>query len=157
MMRIIWKPSYLINLKLRNNLYTIAQLEGNFVVGFFDIFNAHSMWKNINLNTIHQLFRVFVAKISIQTLAEGRIKDPTVIPSTIPKESYWINPYVASIDGEHYKGNKNSFPFLGGSLIRTHSATVMSAFDADVIKHDLSPEIGKEIIEKIRTGQYVGT
>lgn len=42
-------------------------------------------------------------------------------------ESYWINPYVAYIDGEHYKGNKNSFPFFGGSLIRTHSATVMSA------------------------------
>lgn len=34
MMRIIWKPEYLINLKLRNDLYTIAQLEGNFVVHF---------------------------------------------------------------------------------------------------------------------------
>ncbi|HAU3362243.1 TPA: hypothetical protein JDL67_005147 [Salmonella enterica subsp. salamae] len=148
MMRIIWKPGYMINLKLRNDLYTIAQLEGNFVVRFFDIFNAHGMWKNINLNTISQLFRVFVANISIRTLAEGRIKDPTVIPSTIPMEPYWINPYVAYIDGEHYKGNENSFPFLGGSLIRTHSATVMSAFDSDVIKHDLSPEIDKEIIEK---------
>lgn len=26
-MRIIWEPGYLINLKLQNNLYTIAQLE----------------------------------------------------------------------------------------------------------------------------------
>lgn len=43
---------------------------------------------------------------------------------------------------------KNSFLFLGGSLIRTHSITVMSAFDAHVIKHDSSPEIDKEIIEK---------
>ncbi|WP_256860834.1 hypothetical protein [Salmonella bongori] len=127
MMRIIWKPGYLINLKLRNDLYTVAQLEGNFVVRFFDTFNAHGMWKNIDLNATPQLFRVFVAKISIRTLAEVRIKDPTVIPSTIPMESYCINPYVAYIDGEHYKGNKNSFLFLGGSLIRTHSATVMSA------------------------------
>lgn len=45
-MRIIWKPGYMINLKLRNDLYTIAQLEGNFVVRFFDVFNAHGMWKN---------------------------------------------------------------------------------------------------------------
>ncbi len=63
-------------------------------------------------------------------------------------ESYWINPYVVYIDGEHYKGNENSFPFLGGRLIRTHSATVMSAFNSDVIKHDLIPEVDKEIIEK---------
>ncbi|WP_257709816.1 hypothetical protein [Salmonella bongori] len=105
----------------------VAQLDGNFVVRFFDIFNAHGMWKNIVLNATPQLFIVFVAKISIRTLAEGRIKDPTVIPGTIPMESYLINPYVAYIDGEHYKGNKNSFPFFGGSLIRTHSATVMSA------------------------------
>lgn len=38
------------------------------------------MWKKIVLNTTPQLFRAFVAKISILTLAEKTIKDPTVIP-----------------------------------------------------------------------------
>ncbi|EGE4661013.1 hypothetical protein SBON0708_004234 [Salmonella bongori serovar 48:i:- str. 94-0708] len=111
MMRIIWKPGYLINLKLRNDLYTIAQLEGNFVVRFFDIFNAHGIWKDIALNTTSQLSSVFVAKISIRTLAErrfGLLSSATIVENARQSQtdSYGrkVNPESDKLTNEHKTG-----------------------------------------------------
>ncbi|WP_253912710.1 hypothetical protein [Salmonella bongori] len=89
----------------------VAQLEGNFVVRFFDIFNAHGIWKDIVLNTTSQLSRVFVAKISIRTLAErrfGLLSSATIVENARQSQtdSYGrkVNPESDKLTNEHKTG-----------------------------------------------------
>ncbi|MGK9172618.1 hypothetical protein KXR87_05240 [Yokenella regensburgei] len=147
MARIVWKPGHLVSFKLRDDLYTIAQMESGSIMRFFDVKNKNGEWKNINLNNSKQLFRVFVGRVVNKNLAFKKIKDETVIPSQKILDEYWIHPYTLLIDGDHYKGDSSSFSFLGGKLISLNWSNNMSITNATVIKHDLSTVNDKSIIE----------
>lgn len=148
MTRIVWKAGNLVSLKLRDDLYTIGQMESGAIMRFFDIKNHNGEWEYINLNNVRQLFRVFVGRAVTQKLAVKRIKNKTITPCQKSLDDYWIHPYTLLIDGEHYKGNGTSFAFLGGKLISLNWVNNMSITEAVVIKHDLSPVDDKELIEK---------
>lgn len=145
MARIVWKAKNLVSLKLRDDLYTIAQMEDDSILRCFDIFNTNGVWHEINLNNIKQIFRVYVGRVVNQKLAVCRIKDPTVIPSNQLLKLYWIKPYTR-LDA-NYPGSEFSFSFLGGRLVRINEK-MFSIEEIETIQHDLSPVKNKEIIEK---------
>lgn len=146
MTRIVWGPGKLVNLKLRNDLYTIGQMEEHSIMRFFDIYNHDGIWGNINLNDIKELFRVFVVRQVNRELGVGTINKTSVIASQKPLDPYWII-FYNRLDYGHYKGNADSFPFLGGKLICTRNVEEAPTH-AKVIKHDLSVVKDKAIIEK---------
>lgn len=116
--RIVWKVDDLVNIKLRDDLYTIGQMLTSPTMRFYDIFNNYGVWENIDLNNVKPLFSVFVGRVINKYLIQNKIKSSTVIASSKPYEPYWIAPY-SIMDNGHYKGTKNSFPFFGGKNCRS--------------------------------------
>lgn len=76
MVRIVWKAKNLVTLKLRDDLYTIAQMEDGSIMRCFNIFNDNGAWHDLDLNNIRQLFRVYVGRVVNQKLAVCRITEP---------------------------------------------------------------------------------
>ncbi|MTD29416.1 hypothetical protein [Erwinia sorbitola] len=145
--RIIWKDGDLVNIKLRDGLYTIGQMLTSPAMRFYNISSVDGVWDNIDLNKVKPLFRVFVGRVINKYLIQGKIKSPTVIASSKPYESYWISPY-SIIDGAHYKGTRNDFPFLGGKIIDLGPDGNVSVTQAPVIKEGLTLPQDREIIEQ---------
>ena len=115
--RIIWKAGDLVNIKLRDDLYTIGQMLTSPAMRFYDICNHDGVWGDIDLNKINPIFRVFVGNVINKYLVTEKIKQGSVTPSHQPYEPYWIKSYTLIMDGDHYKGDRFSFPFLGGKII----------------------------------------
>lgn len=145
--RIIWKVGDLVNIKLRDDLYTIGQMLTSPAMRFYDISNSDGVWKNINLNDVTPLFRVFVGNVINKYLIAEKIKEKSVIASNKPYEPYWIHPY-SSMDGDHYPGTKDSFLFMGGKIIDLSPDGNISVTRAPVIKEDLTLPNDRELIEQ---------
>ncbi|EMR3754056.1 TPA: hypothetical protein KEW36_002204 [Proteus mirabilis] len=145
--RIVWKVGDLVNIKLRDDLYTIGQMLTSPAMRFYDISNTDGVWKNIDLNEVTPLFRVFVGNVINKYLITEKIKEKSVIASNKPYEPYWIKPYNI-MDFEHYQGDRFSFPFLGGKIIDLSPDGNISVTRAPVIKEDLTLPKDRELIEQ---------
>jgi len=106
--RVVWRAGDLLSIKLRDNLFTIAQMQGSPVMRFFDIFNATGVWKDIDLNTTPILFRVLVGRVINKHLIQEKIKTQSVIPCSIPDEPLWIDVYTVMDEG-HYARVRTGF------------------------------------------------
>ncbi|ECA8972392.1 hypothetical protein ETB55_19030 [Salmonella enterica subsp. enterica serovar Omuna] len=146
--RIVWKVGDLVNIKLRDDLYTIGQMLTSPAMQFYDVSNDDGIWKNVDLNKTRPLFRVFVGNIINKYLVTEKISNKAVTPGVIPYEPYWIKSYTLTMDGEHYKGDRFSFPFLGGKIIDLGPDGNVSTTRAPVIKEDLTLPQDRELIEK---------
>jgi len=138
--RFVWKIGDLVNIKLRDDLFTISQMMISPTMRFYDIFNQDGEWRNIDLNKCPVLFRVFVVTRPIlKFLATHKIREKTVIPGNMPYEPYWINPY-SNFDG--------GFAWRGGKLIDLGPDGNIGYTLAPVIKSDLVLPEDRELIEK---------
>ncbi|ETS29881.1 hypothetical protein BB987_17160 [Photorhabdus temperata] len=145
--RIVWKSGDLINIKLRDNLYTIGQMLTSPAMRFYNTHNMDGIWRNVDLNDTTPLFCVFVGNTINKYLVQGKIKDKSVIPSNEPYEPYWIKPY-SSMDVGSYLGKKGDFLFMGGKLIDLGPDGNISVTQAPILKEDLSLPEDRELIEK---------
>ncbi|MET3118844.1 hypothetical protein AAKU64_003079 [Undibacterium sp. GrIS 1.8] len=108
-MRAFWKKDGVVCLKLKENLYTLAQMvDESAYMRFYAISNHEDVWGKIDLNTVAPLFCVSVGNALIQHLGVRRVPDKEVIPSHAPFERYFIKPNI------NYEG---PFVYLGGKLI----------------------------------------
>lgn len=144
--RVVWKKNDLVNIQLRDDLYTIGQMLASSAMRFYDISNTDGIWNDVDLNNVKPLFTVFVGRIINKYLIHSKIKSPTVIPSSEPYERYWIQPYTI-MDGDHYKGDF-SFVFLGGKLIDNGANGEKGITNAPIIKEDLTLPEDRDLIEK---------
>ena len=144
--RVVWKKNDLVNIQLRDDLYTIGQMLSSPSMRFYDISNTDGMWSDIDLNNVRPLFTVNVGNVINKYLIQGKIKSPTVIPSSEPYVRYRIQPYTI-MDGDHYKGDF-SFVFLGGELIDVGANGEKSVTHAPIIKEDLTLPEDRDLIEK---------
>ena len=144
--RVVWKKNDLVNIQLRDDLYTIGQMLVSPAMRFYDISNTDGIWNDIDLNNVKPLFRVYVGNVINKYLIHSKIKSPTVIPSSEPYERYWIQPYTA-IDDDHFKGDINSV-FSGGKLIDVGANGEKSVTHAPIIKEDLTLPEDRNLIEK---------
>ncbi|NUF78267.1 hypothetical protein GY065_04910 [Snodgrassella sp. ESL0323] len=149
--RVVWKKNDLVNIQLRDDLYTIGQMLASSAMRFYDISNTDGIWNDVDLNNVKPLFTVFVGRIINKYLIHSKIKSPTVIPSSEPYERYWIQPYTI-MDGDHYNGDHYkgdfSFVFLGGKLIDNGANGEKGITNAPIIKEDLTLPEDRDLIEK---------
>ncbi|MDR0746516.1 MAG: hypothetical protein LBE89_01345 [Helicobacteraceae bacterium] len=146
---IIWKSGDLLNIRLRDGLFTIAQMLTSPIMRFYDISSNDGQWEHVDLNQVTPLCRVMVASRLINKyLVHEKIKNKTLIPSHMPFERYWIKTY--SLLDKFYPGRncKNSFPFMGGKLIDLGPNEDFSVTEAPIIKENLQLPQDREIIEK---------
>lgn len=137
MARIIWKENNLVNIKVKDDLYTIGQLLRSPVMRFFNIKNTDGIWKDVDLNMVETLFEVNIGRVVLQNLAQNRIKENTVIHKDAEIEDLWIKPCV----DYDFKGG---YPFKGGNLIKESK----DGLNSSVIKENLSMSHDIGIIEK---------
>lgn len=141
--RIIWKKNDWVNICLSDSLYTVAQMLDSPVLCFYDIKNNDGIWDSVDLSNTNILFMVLVNNSINKDFIIEKINRTTYIDKTF--DQYFIKPYTI-MDGIHYKGDKNSFPFLGGKLIKYDST--LGSVRSPIIKEDLTLPEDKEIMEK---------
>ena len=71
----------LVNIQLRDDLYTIGQMLVSPAMRFYDISNTDRIWNDIDLNNVKPLFRVYVGSVINKYLIHSKIKFPTVVSS----------------------------------------------------------------------------
>jgi hypothetical protein len=147
--RVVWKEGDLVGIRLRENLFTIGQMLINPVMRFFDIANETGQWSAIDLNHTPILFRVFVGSVINKSLIHEKIRDKSVIPCARPYDPYWIKPYTLTMDGAHYKGDRHSFPFLGGRIVAIDPGAPTASADIPTLQEDLSVVDDRKAIEAL--------
>lgn len=135
--RVTWKENALISLKLRDDLFTIAQMLRSPYLRFFKVCNRDGVWRNLDLNKVEILFCVLIGQVVLQQLCEGKVKDRSITPSILPFQKLWLNPYV-NFDG--------GFPFIGAKLIEVDP--IKSYTRALTVKDWLSPKKDADLIKK---------
>ena len=135
--RVTWKENALISLKLRDDLFTIAQMLRLPFLRLFKVCNKDGIWRDLDLNKVEVLFCVMVGRVVRQQLCEGKVNDRSVIPSSLPFEKLWINAYL-NFDG--------GFPFIGGKLIEVDLTKGYTT--APVVKDWLLPKADAALIKK---------
>lgn len=149
MAKFVRKQDSLICLKLREDLYTVAQILVGPLVRFFDIKNQDAVWKNIDFNNVPILFEAFVAGSAIQKLGVEKIKDKTTFASQLPFEWHFIKPY-SNFDG--------GFSFLGGRLVDIRCGDAVDTYQVSVLKENLNLSENRDVIEKYElTNMWVDT
>jgi hypothetical protein len=82
--KIQWKDDAIFSIKVKDELFSIAQMRANHIMQFFAISNRDGHWHNLNLNNEQPLFFAFVAEGKIKSLFHEKIEDESVIPSRAP-------------------------------------------------------------------------
>jgi hypothetical protein len=129
--RIIWKRNHLVNVKLREDLYTPAQMLVDPYIMFFALFNQTGRWEGVELSKTPTLFCVPVGRVFLKNCVENKITEGVVADENLTLPKYWIRPCIV------YDG---SFPFKGGDLIEidtnrgdTHAGRIVKP-DLDVVE-----------------------
>ncbi|WP_323123585.1 hypothetical protein [Burkholderia alba] len=143
-----WIRNDLVSLKLRDGLFTIAQMLASPVMQFYGMSNSDGDWNGVDLNLTDPLFRVFVGKVVVKKMAEEKLDKKIAIPRVDCGNYKFIKPYTLGMDGDHYKGGRNSFPFLGGKLIDLGPDGDIGVTLAPVLRDDLALPDDREIIER---------
>jgi hypothetical protein len=140
------KEEALVNIKLRDDLYTIGQLKRSPYMWVFDIRNESGHWANVDLNEVKPLFCVGIAQPVIRKLVVERLKPTEVIaPRSLPIPPYWIKPLNWIDRLESASPEKGQFPWRGGRLIALDPN--IGSLESPIAKPVLDLEADRELIE----------
>lgn len=133
--RNLWQDGDVLSLKLRDDLYTLAQMRIPPYMCFFDIRSTDGNWKGVKLDDVNLLFCILVSDARLKPLIVGRVSPDTATPSTKPMPKLFIKPHL-------YTGGGH--PFRGGDLIEIDARGETTA--RPIVKGDLSTERDQDII-----------
>jgi hypothetical protein len=151
MARVHWEEGALVNVKLRDDLYTIGLLKRSPYMWFFDIRSDSGHWSNVDLNTTKPLFCVGIVQSVIKRLVEGKINQKDVIPpKSLPIPSYWIKPLnwmdLLGSSKEPAPPESQKSPWIkGGKLIALDPN--IGSLDSPVVKSILDLQKDRQLIE----------
>ena len=144
-MRALWKHKKVISLKLRDNLYSLAQMVNSVAkMRFYNIFREEDKWDGVDLNHIDPLFCVSVGNVVMQRLGVRSIPPSEVLPSIAPCERLFIQ---VGDNAEGYR-LRNEFFWKSGNLVDLGEDGRGSGWCAPVIISDLNLQKHREIILK---------
>lgn len=126
-----------LSLKLRDDLFTLAQLKLPSYMSFFDIANHDGKWAGVDLNTTPLLFCIVVATTRLKPLVDRKLDPSIVRPDSRPMERLFIKPNLSVRGG---------YPFLGGNLIEIDDRGETT--QRPVIKKNLSVSDDADLIRK---------
>ena len=145
--RLTWKVGGFLVIQIREGLYSIARMAGKTTLCVYNIFRESDHWDDVDWTRVEVLFEVFVGAVVQKNLGVRKIFIEGVRLELLARQRYWIDPY-SSLDVLHFKGGRGTFPFYGGRLIDVGVSENPETYGAPVIKHDLSVDEDREIIEK---------
>ncbi|AKP27046.1 conserved hypothetical protein [Leptospira interrogans serovar Manilae] len=134
MKRVVWKEGDLVSLKLKDDLYTFAQMLCSPYMRFFDLSCVNGDWKEIDFAQSKEIFCVLVGQIVLQKLVVEKIRGKSIQPYF---QKYWIRPRL------NFEGG---FPLKGGDLVEVDPN--VGYVHAPIVQEDLSIIRDLEIIQK---------
>ena len=144
-MRAFWKKDSVISLKLKDDLYTLAQMVNTVSkMRFFNVFRDNDEWGGVDLNEIDSLFCVSVGNVVIQRLGQRKVSLKEAKPSREPCERFYIDPFE-NFDGYNLR---DEFFWRGGRLVDLGECSLGIARDAPTNIPNLSVEEHRDVIKK---------
>jgi hypothetical protein len=144
-MRAFWKQDGVICLKLRDDLYTLAQMVNPVaMMRFYEIFKDKDEWQGVDLNNVKPLFAVAIGNAVIHNLGVRRVPPKEVTPSAAPCERHFI--HVS--DNAEYYGRPGEFMWKGGRLVDRGEAAKTVGYAATTLIPDLNVHDHRDIILK---------
>jgi hypothetical protein len=89
MARIVWKENAIVSIKIRDNLFTLAQMINSPYLIFFNVFSADEQWKAINLEKVPVLFFRGVTRQFLQK-SEITLKKEIQPITQYEAPKYWL-------------------------------------------------------------------
>ena len=118
----------IISIKIRDNLFSLAQARENYLFDFFDISASDENWKEIDLNKTRSLFCIYVADNKMKGIFSAAKKNTSVIFSKTPTLRKMLNADIAM--NQKYSDTVD--------LIQLTDS--FSSLDAGIIKKNLLPQ-----------------
>ena len=142
-MRAFWKQDGVISLKLRDDLYSLAQMVNSIAkMRFYNIFKAKDEWLGTDFNQVESLFCVSVGNVVIQRLGVRRVPPKEVTPSSAPCERHFIH-LGDNADGYRLRGE---FIWKCGRLADLGEGAQTVGYQAPTLIPDLTVKEHREII-----------
>lgn len=123
-----------LNIKLRDDLFTLAQMRENNMIQFFDIARKDDSWSGVDLSAVEPLFCLFVADQRMRSLIEGVVPAAQVAPNARPTPRRMLS--ARPIMDQKYRCTVNLI-----ELTETYEP-----LDALVLKADLQPDTDAETL-----------
>jgi hypothetical protein len=139
--RVHWIDNSVLNVRLRDNLFTLAQMRSNHLLEFFDA-SSSGEWETVDLSAIPVLFTIYVAENRLRPLLSERLPSSKVKPNDRPVERRML-----------------SFVVKAGNVYSTDLVELTNDFSsvgAKVLKADLSPTTDLEVIHRCELTGMVG-
>lgn len=136
-----WTENAVFSIRLRENLFSLAQMRKNHIMQFFDIQCTTSKWGG-DLNCVRSLFFLFVAENRIKSLFVEKLDRSVVIPSQEPIPRLMLSPVIGS-DGS-----------CGANLVELTED--FSAYGARIVKENLSQTLDRDLIYRYELTGMVG-
>lgn len=138
-----WEKGAVLSVKLRDDLYTLAQTLRRPYIRYFGIRSPNGLWENVNLNHERILFEVATGRVVIQRLVVGRVVDDSVIPDHRPFKRFFIRPIIKLVPG--------AINYEGANLIDLGVDGENDVTRAPIVQANLTVEHDRDIIEKYDT------
>lgn len=106
--RTFWRDGDVLSIKLRDDLYTLAQMRTSPYMCFFDVRSADGKWSCVKLDDAECLFCILVSDARLKPLIAGKVPPTEAAPATGPMPKLFIKPHLHTGGGH---------PFRGGDLI----------------------------------------
>lgn len=106
--RTFWRDGDVLSIKLRDDLYTLAQMRIPPYLCFFDVRSAEGKWTGIKLDDAGLLFCILVSDARLKPIIAEKVPPGAAAPATSPMPRLFIKPHL-------YTGGGH--PFRGGDLI----------------------------------------
>lgn len=137
--RIVWKDNDVFSVRLRDDLFTLAQMRTNQIMQFFDVFRTTNDWSGLDLNSVRSLFYLFVADNRLKPLFVEKLTQKVVMPSEEPIPKLMLSFTV---------GENNTY---GADLIELTDS--YESYGGRVVKSNLSE---KDDLKLIHTHELCG-
>ena len=158
MKRFVWKKDRVISIKVKGNLYVLAQLVGEPpLVAFYNFFSDSNDWGDINLHSSDVLFVAYVADNCIKRSGFHNVNNINPCEKIIVP-SYWIHPYSEGSRFVKFQNSttKSEIEFLtlgdnpGGKLIEIEVGR--GVYDNPIIEESISDDatINQYELESLR-------
>lgn len=136
--RIVWKEGDLVSLKLREDLYALAQMTRASIMRFYAASSATGDWSGLTLDTTPVLFSGFVGKIVLRQLAVEQFQpgSPVLVGD---HERYWLRPLV------NFEGG---FPFRGADLVDLGADCALDYSVIPALQEELALPASRDLIER---------
>jgi hypothetical protein len=119
------KRGAILCFQIREGLFTLAQLRGNSLMEFFDVFQSEPIWQGLDLNQAPIIFCAYAAEKRFKPLITEVVSPDRVKPNTRPVPRRMLSAIIEADDK------------YGANLIELDDS--LDSVNATLIKADIDP------------------